>query len=212
MDFSFADKTDIPRINKLVNSAYRGEASRQGWATETDLLDGQRTDEAALEELLNTQDSVIIKCTEEGELIGCVHLQKRKRRMYLGMLTVAPWLQARGLGKALMKAAEDHAASQNCVSVYMTVITQRHELIQWYIRRGYHLTSKKQDFPADTRFGIPKQPLELVVMEKHLPQILEHISIRTTLKPGDIGYVTYLHGHLYQQEYQYGISFEAYVA
>ena len=41
---------------------------------------------------------------------------------------------------------------------------------------------------------------------------LSDISIRTTLQPGDIGYVTYLHGHLYQKEYGYGISFEAYVA
>ena len=41
---------------------------------------------------------------------------------------------------------------------------------------------------------------------------LKSISIRTTLKPGDIGYVTYMHGDLYQREYGYGIGFEAYVA
>ena len=41
---------------------------------------------------------------------------------------------------------------------------------------------------------------------------LEDISIRTELKPGDIGYVIYLHGHLYEKEYNYGIAFETYVA
>jgi len=41
---------------------------------------------------------------------------------------------------------------------------------------------------------------------------LDEICIRTELKPGDIGYVTYMHGHLYQKEYNYGINFEAYVA
>jgi ribosomal protein S18 acetylase RimI-like enzyme len=41
---------------------------------------------------------------------------------------------------------------------------------------------------------------------------LKEISIRTELRPGDIGYVTYMHGHLYQKEYGYGVSFEAYVA
>jgi ribosomal protein S18 acetylase RimI-like enzyme len=41
---------------------------------------------------------------------------------------------------------------------------------------------------------------------------LNDIVIRTSLKPGDIGYVTYMHGKLYQDEYQYGIGFEAYVA
>lgn len=40
----------------------------------------------------------------------------------------------------------------------------------------------------------------------------KHLSIRTELKPGDIGYVTWLHGSMYAAEYQYGISFEAYVA
>lgn len=40
----------------------------------------------------------------------------------------------------------------------------------------------------------------------------QEITIRTDLKPGDIGYVTYLHGCMYKQEYGYSISFEAYVA
>lgn len=38
------------------------------------------------------------------------------------------------------------------------------------------------------------------------------ITIRTTLQPGDIGYVTFLHGRLYAREYGYGPSFESYVA
>lgn len=41
---------------------------------------------------------------------------------------------------------------------------------------------------------------------------LSDIRIRTQLQAGDIGYLIYLHGTLYQQECQYGLSFEAYVA
>ena len=41
---------------------------------------------------------------------------------------------------------------------------------------------------------------------------LAAIKIRTTLLPGDIGYVTYMHGCLYKKEYDYGVGFEAYVA
>ncbi len=41
---------------------------------------------------------------------------------------------------------------------------------------------------------------------------LNDISIRAELKPGDIGYITYLHGYLYKKEYNYGITFETYVA
>ena len=38
------------------------------------------------------------------------------------------------------------------------------------------------------------------------------ISIRTELRPGDIGYVTYMHGDLYHREYGYSLRFESYVA
>ena len=41
---------------------------------------------------------------------------------------------------------------------------------------------------------------------------LDDISIRTELRPGDLGYVIYLHGVLYSQEYGYGVPFESYVA
>jgi len=41
---------------------------------------------------------------------------------------------------------------------------------------------------------------------------IDQVTVRTTLHPGDIGYVIYRHGKLYSQEYDYGISFEAYVA
>lgn len=44
------------------------------------------------------------------------------------------------------------------------------------------------------------------------PIRIEDVSIRTELRPGDIGYIIYLHGELYKKEYDYGIEFEVYVA
>jgi GNAT superfamily N-acetyltransferase len=41
---------------------------------------------------------------------------------------------------------------------------------------------------------------------------LDEVSIRTTLKPGDLGYVIHRHGKIYGDEYGYGVSFESYVA
>lgn len=37
-------------------------------------------------------------------------------------------------------------------------------------------------------------------------------TLRHSLKQGDIGYLTYLHGTIYKQEYGYDTTFEAYVA
>src|SRR6476619_3364894 len=38
------------------------------------------------------------------------------------------------------------------------------------------------------------------------------ITVRTTIRPGDIGYITYLHGILYSEEYKLDYKFEGYVA
>ena len=43
-------------------------------------------------------------------------------------------------------------------------------------------------------------------------QLPPEINIRHSLNPGDIGYITYLHGILYAQEYGWDNTFEVYVA
>jgi hypothetical protein len=65
-------------------------------------------------------------------------------------------------------AADDHARKENCSSIYMTVITVREKLIAWYERHGYKKTGRVLPFPVDERFGIPTQPLEMLVLEKLL--------------------------------------------
>lgn len=41
---------------------------------------------------------------------------------------------------------------------------------------------------------------------------LNEITIRNTIHPGDLGYMMYRHAAIYHKEYNYGISFEVYVA
>lgn len=73
------------------------------------------------------------------------------------MLTVSPELQGMGIGKAMMKEAEVQAKAVNCSAVYMSVITDRSVLVNWYIKHGYKNTGVKKPFPShDKRFGIPK--------------------------------------------------------
>ena len=45
MPITKATQTNVPQLNILVNSAYRGETSKKGWTTEANLLDGLRIDE-----------------------------------------------------------------------------------------------------------------------------------------------------------------------
>lgn len=84
------------------------------------------------------------------------------------MLTVEPNIQGAGIGKYLMNASEDYARKQGKTHIEMTVISVRAELIAYYQRRGYSITGEKRPFPNDPKFGIQKQPLEFIVMEKKL--------------------------------------------
>ncbi len=164
-----ANENDIAALNILVNSAYRGEGSKQGWTTEADLLDGIRTDEASLHELIQQPGSVILKYVEDNKIAGCVHLKQEANKIYLGMLTVSPQLQNKGIGKILLAAAEVEALKRNCTAVFMSVISIRTELINWYKKHGYIDTGIVKPFPAnDPSFGIPKIFLEFVILEKVL--------------------------------------------
>ena len=159
---------DIPELVSLINSAYRGDASKKGWTTEADLLEGEiRTNEETLEQLLQTNGAVFLKyINEQNEIEGCIFLDKKGDQLYLGMLSVSPILQAKGTGKTLMNAAVDYAKQEGCDSIFMRVISLRHELINWYEKLGYSKTGQTEAFPNDNRFGIPTQPLEFFIMEK----------------------------------------------
>ncbi|GAB3728351.1 GNAT family N-acetyltransferase [Spirosoma lituiforme] len=165
---STATEQDIPALVSLVNSAYRGDSSRKGWTTEADLLGGNRIDETSLRELFQKPNTLILTYQDAGHLLGCVHLETKGDDLYLGMLTVSPDAQTNGIGKQLLSAAEQLAVDRRCRAVTMTVITVRHELIAWYERRGYQPTGHTQPFPDDPRFGLKKQPLAFMVMEKIL--------------------------------------------
>jgi ribosomal protein S18 acetylase RimI-like enzyme len=158
---------DAPALNKLVNAAYRGDSSRAGWTTEADLLDGTRTDAAALAEEIKTPGTTLLKYVEANEIVGCVQLKQEHGKLYLGMLTVLPTMQTKGIGKKLLQAAEAEAKKQYCSSIFMTVISVRKELIEWYERHGYKATGERKPFAfTDPRFGQPKRELEFLVLEK----------------------------------------------
>lgn len=172
MDIRFATGADLPALHALVHRAYRGDSARRGWTHEADLLDGQRTDPAALADMLADPEQRILVAEDTGVLTGCVAIARvAGGKAYLGMLSVEPERQAGGLGRALMAAAEAAAASEfGATAVEMTVIRQRAELIAWYERRGYALTGETRPFPLDDeRFGLPRRrDLVFVVLEKRL--------------------------------------------
>lgn len=170
-----ACRDDAAAIALLVNSAYRGDSSRIGWTTEADLLGGQRTDADAVREFLDAgpAGSRVMPMLQraDGTLLACLQLERQGSEAYLGQFAVRPDCQAAGLGRQLLRAAEQYAATHwASLAVRMTVLEQRPELLAWYARRGYQPTAETVAFPyGDIRCGEPRRPdLRLRVLRKPL--------------------------------------------
>ncbi len=160
---------DVFSLNQLINSAYRGESSKKGWTTEANILEGKRTAEAELIEILQDKKNTFLKYSENDQILGCVLLKEKETELYLGMLTVAPDLQNTGIGKKLMQQAEIYAFDLGLSKIVMTVISVREELIAWYKRKGYVDTGLREPFPAsDVYVSISKDSLEFMVLEKKM--------------------------------------------
>lgn len=169
--FRHATAFDIPMLVELVTSAYRGDASRAGWTTEADLLDGLRIDAERIAADIERPLSVILLGESNGDVVACAHVAVEDDAGYFGMFSVRPNLQGHGIGKLMLTEAERIARDELQQSAMrMTVIDVRDELIEYYARRGYQRTGIHKAFPyGDERFGIPKRPdLRFEVLEKPL--------------------------------------------
>lgn len=173
INFQIATQEDIPSLVKLVNSAYRGEYSTQGWTTEASILDGQRTDAPMLQEIIEKENNQILMLFKDNKLTGCVHLILENDSIYFGMLTIDPLIQSKGLGKILLNEIEKRTISSGRTRIRISVIHTRSELISYYERRGFKATGKWEPFPEDDpRYGLPLvKGLRLLEFEKDLQTV-----------------------------------------
>ena len=165
-------EADYTAVVELANRAYRGSGDGAGWSSEAELIEGDRlTEERLREDLRERPEARLMLYREEagGALLGTVWLEQKSDEVwYLGLLTVRPEMQDRGLGRALLGAAEDLVREFGGRRVRMTVVNVRDTLLAWYERRGYRRTGETEAFPyGDERFGRPlREGLCFVVLEK----------------------------------------------
>ena len=172
-ELTFRDATlsDVDALVGLIESAYRGDDSRQGWTTEADLLAGQRTDAEGVREVILAPGSRLLIAERSGETVCCCQLQKRDAYAYFGMFSVSPGQQGGGVGKTVIAEAERIAREEwGAREMRMTVIRQREDLIAFYERRGFRRTGAFEPFPyGDDRFGVPlRDDLEFAELAKPL--------------------------------------------
>jgi GNAT superfamily N-acetyltransferase len=150
---------DREAIRRLVNQAFDVERFlKKGGG---DRLQGDGELEALFE-----RGTFLLK-TEDGEPVGCVYVEPRGERAYLGLLSIVPARQGVGLGKQLNGAAEQYAREQGCRWMDLRVVSPREEqLLPVYRKLGYVETGA-QEYPAVLveKMAIPGH---FILMEKAL--------------------------------------------
>jgi len=104
---------------------------------------------------------------EENGLVGCVYLEKRENRMYLGLLSIDPSQQRKGFGRKLMDAAEEFAVGAGCVAMDLRTISPRNDIQPFYEHLGYVVTGTSP-IPPEIQMAVPG---DFVHMSKPLVKV-----------------------------------------
>ena len=133
---------DRDGIHRLINDAFVVERfiKKDG---------GDRLDPGGEEMDRLSARGTFLVLEEHGSLRGCVYVEPRGERCYLGLLSVAPDQQGKGLGRQLMLAAEKFARDQGCRAMDLRVVSpRRDELVPFYLNSGYQ-EQGTQEYPPE---------------------------------------------------------------
>ncbi|HTW58041.1 MAG TPA: GNAT family N-acetyltransferase [Terriglobales bacterium] len=162
MQVRVAEIQDAKAITSVINAAFR--------LAESFLIDRDRIDAETVQSLLGKGTFLVAfgqgdeEGNDRGALAGCVYVELRGERAYLGLLSVDPKCQKAGLGSLLMNAAEKHCAEAGCRFMDLRIVNVRRELPSFYRHRGYVETGTAPFTPGLN----PKVPCHFVEMSKPL--------------------------------------------
>lgn len=148
-----AQTSEAAEIAGLINHAFQAERA---------LIDGDRTNTAEVEAWFKNGEFLV--CGDPGRLFGCVYLEAKGHRAYLGLLSVDPAHQGKGIGAGLMAAAEEWCRKNGCRFVDLRVLSGRQELLPFYSKLGYTRTGTS---PMSGTIPL-KVPCHYVHYTKHL--------------------------------------------
>lgn len=186
LQFRIATSNDAPKLQRLLEAAFRAEDSRKDWTADMALNERFRMDLSEVMQMIAKFDSTILIATtttttdngdgdnEDGDaFVACCGLQKRGPNLArFGPFAVDTQQQQRGIGRRVLAYAEDYCRRTLDVQrLEMNVLSTRPQLIAWYMRCGYRKTGAWEPFPYD-RFedlALPED-LRLVMFEKDLAE------------------------------------------
>jgi GNAT superfamily N-acetyltransferase len=151
-----ASADDVSELVRVINTAYEVEKF---------FVAGERTDEDSVRRMLTKGAFLTARDdSDTRRLIGCVYVELRGERGYFGLLAVDPAAQGRGLGRALVEAAEEHARKAGCSHMDIRTVDLRIELPPFYRHLGYVETGQIE--PVDDPRAL--RPFNFVMMSKSI--------------------------------------------
>ncbi len=158
MRFRLAEPADLEAVTALINLAFKVERF---------FVEGDRIQLDGVRELATKGQFILIYDAEN--LAGCVYVEIKGERGYIGLLSVNPERQRSGIGSRLMQAAEEHCRESGCRFADLRIVNIRQELPGFYRRIGYRETGT-----APLTAGIvTKIPCHFVEMTKALDRASE---------------------------------------
>jgi GNAT superfamily N-acetyltransferase len=154
LHFRLASLVDAEALARLINSAFR---------VEQPFIEGDRINPDGVRAYMEEGKFLLVEEDAAG-LTGCVYVELRGDRGYLGLLGVEPRRQGTGLGRKLMDAAEKFFREAGCVVVDLRIVSARTPLPAFYRHLGYLETGTAPfapDVPA-------KVPCHYILMSKIL--------------------------------------------
>lgn len=139
-----ATPADAARITAVINAAFH--------IAEGFFIDGNRIKQEEVEDYLRKGAFIL---AENGEVLsGCVYVELRGDRSYLGLLSVDPAIQQSGLGSLLMREGEKYCRERGSQAMDILIVNLREDLPAFYQKRGYVYTGTTP-FPPDVETKIP---------------------------------------------------------
>lgn len=149
-----ASDEDVLALTRLINAAF---------VVEQVVFDGNRVDDLGVRAYMSSGTFLVAE--DSTGLVGCVYVETHGHRSYLGLLSVQPARQGRGLGRQLVAAAEKLGRESGSHVMDLRVISARGEqLLPFYQRLGYKFV-RTEPFSADL---VTKVPSHYILMSKPL--------------------------------------------
>jgi ribosomal protein S18 acetylase RimI-like enzyme len=153
LHFRVAGLRDVDSLVRLINAAFR---------VELPYIEGDRTDAEGVRSYMAKGKFLVAE--DSTSLAGCVYVELRGDRGYVGLLGVDPPRQGTGLGRKLMDAAERYFREAGCRAIDLRVISARTPLPAFYRHLGYLETGTAPFAPE-----VPlKVPCHYVLMSKSI--------------------------------------------